>query len=224
MFDFNKETGEIFLYDDIGPDWLGMIGAGAVMFALSEIGPDKRVTARIASPGGFADEGIAIFNALERHRAGVDTAIDGTAASMGSYLAMVGEKITIAENGGLMIHDPLTMARGNSTELRKTADVLDKYRDRIIKNYQKRLGIDVDAVQALLTDETWYNAEEAVEAGLADEVGNLVIEDVAIVASGRYKNTPARLQKPAEPGSRTKNPFNRLEAEARARRFAALKR
>ena len=212
MFDFDKTTGEMFIYDDIGPSWLGMIDASTVINAIR--GYSGKITVRINSAGGSVDEAIAIYNALERHTGGVDVAIDSLAASAASYIAMVGESITISDGGMVMIHSPWTIAMGNSTELRKTADVLDKYEDRISAAYKKRMGIDDDAMKALLADETWYNATEAVAAGLANATGNYAVEPVA-VADGRFAKTPQSLLNRSEPGSRT--PYNRQLVDVRLR-------
>ena len=214
MFDFDKATGELFIYDDIGPSWMGMIGADDVVFALR--GYSGRVTVRINSPGGSVDEAVAIYNALDRHSGGVDVAIDSLAASAASYIAMVGEKITIADGAAVMIHSPWTMAMGNSAELRKTADILDQYESRISGAYQKRLKVDDDAMKLMLAEESWFNASQAVESGLADSLGNYAVEPVA-VASGRFMKTPDRFLAKSLAGSRTEYPLDRKIAENRLR-------
>lgn len=217
MFDFDKATGEMFIYDDIGPAWMGMIDASTVISALRDY--EGRLTVRINSAGGSVDEAIAIYNALERHRGGVDVAVDSIAASAASYIAMVGEKITIAEGGEFMIHSPWTIAIGNAPELRKTADILDSYESRIRGGYKKRMQLDDEELMALLAEEKWYNAAEAVEAGLADEIGNYAVDPVPI-AEGRFKNTPKSLLQGREAGSRTA--YNRNLATVSAR-LAKLK-
>ena len=214
MFDFDKATGELFIYDDIGPSWMGMIGADDVVSALR--GYSGRVTVRINSPGGSVDEAVAIYNALDRHSGGVDVAIDSLAASAASYIAMVGEKITIADGAAVMIHSPWTMALGNSAELRKTADILDQYESRISGAYQKRLKVDDDAMKLMLAEESWFNASQAVESGLADSLGNYAVEPVA-VASGRFMKTPDRFLAKSLAGSRTEYPLDRKIAENRLR-------
>lgn len=200
MFDFDTTTGEMFIYDDIGPAWMGMIDASTVIGAMRDY--SGRLTVRINSAGGSVDEAIAIYNALERHQGGVDVAIDSLAASAASFIAMAGEKITISDGGMIMIHSPWTIALGNSTELRKTADVLDKYEERIRTGYKKRMKLDDAEMTQLLADETWYNAAEAVAAGLADETGNYAVEPVA-VAEGRFAKTPKSLLRSKDAGSRT---------------------
>lgn len=212
MYDFDKTTGEMFIYDDIGPAWMGMIDASTVIGSLRDY--SGRLTVRINSAGGSVDEAIAIYNALERHTGGVDVAIDSLAASAASYIAMVGENVTISDGGMVMIHSPWTLAMGNSTELRKTADILDKYEDRIAAAYKKKMGLDDDAMKALLADETWYNAAEAVTAGLANATGNYAVGPVA-VAEGRFAKTPKSLLQDREAGSRTT--YNRNLVDVRLR-------
>jgi ATP-dependent protease ClpP protease subunit len=212
MFDFDKSTGEMFIYDDIGPSWMGMIDASTVINAMRDY--SGRMTVRINSAGGSVDEAIAIYNALERHAGGVDVAIDSLAASAASYIAMAGQKITISDGGMIMIHSPWTIALGNSTELRKTADVLDKYEERIKTGYKKRMKLEDAEMSALLAEETWYNATEAVAAGLADETGNYAVDPVAI-AEGRFMKTPKSLLRGADAGSR--HPYSKTLACAMVR-------
>ena len=162
----NKTTGEIFVYDAIGADWFGGgITASAVIEALDLIG-NKRATVRINSPGGVADEGIAIYNALRRHKAGVDTVVDSLAASAASLVAIAGENRTIAKGGRVMVHRALTVAVGNSVEMQKIASILDTYDRSLVEIYSQYFPKDTD-VMGLMTEETWYTAEEAVAAGLA---------------------------------------------------------
>jgi ATP-dependent Clp protease protease subunit len=221
MFKVNADSGEMFIYEEIGPAYWGFVDAATVIAALEDIG-DRRATVRLNSPGGSVDEGVAIYNALVRHSGGVDIAIDSLAASAASFIAMAGDNITIAKNARMMIHSPWTIALGNATDLRKTADVLDKYDESLVASYAERSGNSEDDVRALMAAETWYTATEAVEAGFADQVGNLVVEDQATVAANRYKNTPAAFIIPdkkvaAKAGTKTQSNWKLQDAELRLR-------
>lgn len=196
MFDVKKETGEIFIYDEIAPEWSGGIDDGMVIAALEELG-GKRATVRINSPGGSVDHGVSIFNALKRYEGGVDTVNDSVAASIASYIFLAGETRTIASNAKVMIHSPWSMAFGNAAEFRKLADVLDKYEDSIAMSYAETMGIDGEAVAKLLAEETWYLGEEAVSAGLATESTAASTAAPRLVAAKRFKNTPKDLIDPA---------------------------
>lgn len=180
---------ELFIYDDIGPDWLGMVSAKSVLRELDQIAGD--VTVRINSPGGDVNEAMAIYNALSR-REGVTVEIDGIAASAASYIAMAGKTIRIAENAMIMIHNPWTFAMGDANELRKTAGVLDKYGQGIVDVYAARSGQEKKDVAKKMDDESWFTAAQAVEYGLADEIGQ-PLNVSASVAPGRFKNSPSNM-------------------------------
>lgn len=169
MFDFDADSGEIFLYGVIGDDEDGLIGENSVVLALSEM-KDKHVTVRINSPGGHVDTGISIFNALKRHKRGVSTAVDALAASIASYIFMAGEKRVVASNSAIMIHKPHGPFRGNAKEARAFADLLDGYESRIAPEYAARTGKSAAEVEQLLEAETWYFGNQIVDAGFADSV------------------------------------------------------
>lgn len=137
----------------------------------------------INSPGGEVDDGVAIYNAIKRHPANVTVHIDGLAASAASFIAMAGDTVLVARNAQVMIHDALTFAFGNAAELRKSADLLDRYSDNIADIYTQQAGKDVAFWRGVMRDETWYTGIEAVEAGLADAVDGAPTETEEMVAA-----------------------------------------
>lgn len=149
-----------------------------------------------------------IYNTLKRHSARVRVEVDGAAMSAASFVAMAGDEIAMAENAIFMIHDPHTMAVGNSRDMREIAEVLDKVRDTIAGVYHSRTGIAVEDINSLMADETFYDAHEALEQGFTTEViANKGIEDLSTsVIRNRWKNCPDSLiekldQPVAEKGS-----------------------
>lgn len=208
---FKVQDNEIYIYDDIGPQWLGMIDSGSVIDALEQIGSDQEVVVRINSPGGDVVEGLAIFNALKRHTGTVVTYCDGLAASCGSYIFAAGEQRFIAENGVLMIHDPWGMSVGNAEEHRKTADVYDKFASSMAKDYATSANITPEVARDIMKQEVWYTADEAIDAGFATSIMGTVVEEPITVAQGRFNNTPkAVAAKSVETGSRTQYSVSRL--------------
>jgi ATP-dependent Clp protease, protease subunit len=169
MFSFDAESGEIYLYDVIGPEDFGYISDGMVIDALKKIGK-KHAHIRINSPGGSVDSGVAIFNALRRHKAGATTYNDSLAASISSYIFLAGEKRIAAENSKLMIHRAWSFAMGNAAELRKAAEVLEKYEESVIPEYAKASGKTAEEVVQIMDAESWYVGNEAVDAGWATEL------------------------------------------------------
>jgi ATP-dependent Clp endopeptidase proteolytic subunit ClpP len=129
----------------------------------------KTIGVRINSMGGSAFGGVAMYNALQDHPADVTCTVEGLAASAASLVAMAG-KTVMGKGAMMMIHSPSTVAQGNSRDLRKMADVLDKVQDSLATIYTAKTGKSLDAVNDLLDDETWMTADEACAAGFADEV------------------------------------------------------
>lgn len=167
MFSVNLEDKSISIHDEIGPAWWGLIDASMVQEGLDQM-KGQHVTIRLNTPGGSVDEGINIFNALKRHKGGVTVIVDSLAASMGSYLLQAGEQRIVMSNSMVMIHDPWTITMGNATQLRKDADVLEKYALRMIPDYAARSGKSDDEILSIMADESWYAGQEIIDAGFAD--------------------------------------------------------
>lgn len=179
---------EILIYDFIGEDFFGEgVTAKKIKAELDAIPSHEEITVRINSGGGDVFDGFAIYNLLLDR--GVNVIVDGLAASAASVIAMAGKTITMAENALMMIHDPWTMAIGNSDEMLKTAELLEKIKGSILKNYVSKTGIDAELLSEAMSKETWYSSDEAVEFGFADEVFAGV--DIAMNAAAPWiKNSP----------------------------------
>lgn len=196
-------TAEIFIYGNIGDRWdeNGVIAADFVKeIAALEV---DTIILRINSYGGSVPDGMAIYNALRRHQATVDVVVDGVAISCAGYIAMAGDTVTMAENAQLMIHAPWGIAIGNSAQLREQADILDRYARSLAGAYAQKSGKPLDECLALLTDgkDHWFSAEEAVDAGYADQVG----EAEMVAASLARSFDLSRFSPPADvqPGEAT---------------------
>lgn len=166
-------AAEIYIYGNIGDRWdeNGVVAADLVR-ELAALEVDT-ITLRINSYGGSVPDGLAIYNALKRHKAAVDVQVDGVAISCAGYIAMAGDTITMAENAMLMIHAPWGVAVGNSADLREQADMLDKYAAAMSTSYASKSGKSQDDCMALLTDgkDHWFTAAEAQAEGFCDTVG-----------------------------------------------------
>jgi len=192
-----KDEGEVWLYDVIGDSWEGTT-AKQFSVDLKALGELKTLNIFINSPGGSVFDGLAIHNILTRHRARKVVRIDGIAASIASVIAMAGDEINIAANGMMMIHDPWALALGTAADMRKMADALDKIRDSILASYTARATAVEDQLVAWMADETWFSAEDAVAAGLADTIGDAV--EMAAFAGmdlSGYRHVPDVLQEAA---------------------------
>jgi ATP-dependent protease ClpP protease subunit len=162
---------EILIYSDIGPEEWGGVSAKSVKAQLDTMNDAAEITVRINSPGGDVFDGFAIYNLLAQHPAKINVKVDGWAASAASVIMMAGDTREVAENALVMIHNPWTLAVGDATGMRKTADLLDQIRDSIVTTYKAQApGLDDDEIRALMDAETWFDAQGAVEAGLATAI------------------------------------------------------
>lgn len=170
--DVDGHTATIRLYDPIDSygDWWG-VSAKEFVTALDEI-PERvdEIRLHINSPGGDVFDGIAILNALRNHPARVVAIVDGIAASAASFIATGVDELVMAKNSELMIHDAWGLCVGNAADMMSMADMLAKNSDNIASIYAEKAGGDLAAWRAVMEAETWYTAEEAVAAGLADRV------------------------------------------------------
>lgn len=161
------DTAELYIYDEIG--YFGVTAADLVNELKGVTA--KSINVRVNSPGGDVFDGIAILNALRQHPAAVNVVVDSLAASAASFIAMAGDTVTMAPNSQMMIHAASGLTIGNAADMREMADLLDKMTTNIASIYAGRAGGKVEDWLAAMNTETWYSAEEAVAAGLADKVG-----------------------------------------------------
>lgn len=197
------EKAALYIYDEIG--YWGDTAASLVD-QLGKVDADE-IDVHISSPGGDIFDGLAIYQALKSHKAKVTVKVDGLAASIASVIAMAGDTVVIAPKASMMIHDGWTMAVGNAAELRKTADLLDKQSAVIASVYADRSNRDANFWRDQMREETWYTAQEALDAGLVDEIEGQEKKaadepfDLSVFAHAGRDNAPApKTQLKAEHG------------------------
>ena len=154
------------------------------------------VDVHIASDGGSVSAGIAIFNMLKNHDADVEVYIDSWAASIASLIAFAGNKIHMAENTFMMIHNPAGGAFGDASYLRSVADWLDKLKDMIADTYTEFAKISRDEIVKLMDAETWMNAAMAKEV-FGDKIELMEGKEIEAVAQFKssFKNAPSAVAK-----------------------------
>ncbi|MFI2349708.1 head maturation protease, ClpP-related [Streptomyces sp. NPDC019443] len=154
------------IYDEIG--YWGVMAA-EFQRELSAITATE-ITVNLNSPGGEIFEGIAIYNALRTHPANVTVRVSSLAASIASVIAQAGDRIIMQTGSQMMIHEGSGLCLGDAADMRQMAELLDRQSDNIASIYAERAGGTTEEWRERMQAETWFNAEEAVAAGLADEV------------------------------------------------------
>ena len=128
------------------------------------------ITVWINSPGGDCVAAAQIYNMLMDYKGNVTVKIDGIAASAASVIAMAGTKVLMSPVSMMMIHNPMTIAFGDSAEMQKAIEMLGSVKDSIINAYEIKTGLSRAKLSHLMDAETWMDANKAVELGFADEI------------------------------------------------------
>lgn len=169
----------INIYGDITSDagksdWFGgeIEGVSAKMLSeeLNQLGDVSKINVYINSYGGEVAEGLAIYNALKRHKAKVATYCDGFAASIASVIFMAGDERIMNASSLLMIHNAWTFAQGNAEQLRKQADDLEKITQASVEAYKAHSTLTEEEIKALMDNEEWITPKEALEYGFATAI------------------------------------------------------
>ena len=127
------------------------------------------ITVWINSPGGDCVAAAQIYNMMMEYPGNVTVKIDGIAASAASVIAMAGTKV-IMSPVSMMIHNPMTIAFGDSANMQKAIAMLDEVKESIINAYEIKTGLSRAKLSHLMDAETWMDANSAIEMGFADEI------------------------------------------------------
>lgn len=124
----------------------------------------------INSPGGDVFAAAQIYNMLMDYPNDVNVVINSLAASAASVIAMAGTKVQMSPVAMMMIHNPATIAIGDSEEMKKAVKMLDEVKESIMNAYEIKTGMSREKISRLMDAESWFNAKKALELGFADEI------------------------------------------------------
>lgn len=128
------------------------------------------ITIWINSPGGDCVAAAQIYNMLMDYKGNITVKIDGIAASAASVIAMAGTKVLVSPVSMMMIHNPATIAFGDTGDMQKAMDMLSEVKESIINAYEIKTGMSRAKLSHLMDAESWMNANKAVELGFADKI------------------------------------------------------
>jgi ATP-dependent protease ClpP protease subunit len=189
-----RDEGEITrvdVYDDIGSGLFGGVSSADFANAISATrGP---LEVHINSGGGNVFEGVAIAEALRSYKGKVTTYVDGLAASIASVILQAGVERVVAPGSMTMIHEASTVTEGSQVDHEKAAVVLGKVSDSIADTYARRAGGTKEGWREAMLAESWYTAEEAVGAGLADRIAGEVAIWPEGLDVGAFSTAPDRI-------------------------------
>lgn len=189
-----KDEATVYLYDSIvntadEAAWFGGVDPKSFIDAIKGIDAPV-INLRINSPGGSVFAARAIEQALREHPAKVVAHIDGYSASAASFLMMAADEINIASGAMVMIHKAWTMAYGNADDLSQTADLLAKIDSTLVDTYASRTKSDPKQIADWMAAETWFTAQEAIDAGFADQISQTKSKAETKWDLSAYANAP----------------------------------
>lgn len=190
------KSAEIHIYGAIGePSWFDpdVVSQKAVSDELDKLPKDlKNLTIRLNSVGGDVFQGIGIYNRLKQFKAHKTVIVEGIAASIASIIMCCGDTIKIGTGAMVMVHLPMGGKYGNRVEQEKFFDILLTVEEQLLDIYKKRMkNTSRNEIRKALEDETWYGADEAIEAGLCDKkLEDTVAIAACLVANAKFKKVP----------------------------------
>lgn len=162
------EPRNLFLYGSIAEESWWEDDVTPQMFRDELFADEGDIVLWINSPGGDCVAASQIYTMLMEYKGHVTVKIDGIAASAASVIAMAGSEVLMAPTAVMMIHNPLTIAIGDSAEMQKAIDLLDEVKESIINAYEIKTGLSRAKISHLMDAETWMSANTAIEKGFAD--------------------------------------------------------
>lgn len=200
-------TGTLYLYNAIGSDGMSGVGEKDVVEALAQLrgAGHSDLEVRISSPGGSVFAGLAIYRALAEWKGKKTAIVDSLAASAASFIMLACDKVLIAPQAMVMVHEAAGIAIGNASDMEATAALLRKANDSIVGIYSTRTKMDPDQAREYMAAETWFNAQDAVAAGLAtavledDREPVSAVTDAAAAVLNTFKNPPPAVRRLAQP-------------------------
>lgn len=221
-----EDTRTLYLTGEISDEtWFGD-DVTPKMFKDELMAGSGDITLWINSPGGDVFAAAQIYNMLMDYPGRVTVKIDGLAASAASVIAMAGSQVEMSPVAMMMIHNPITVAIGDSKEMQKAIDMLAEVKESIVNAYEIKTGLSRNKISRLMDAESWFNAKKAVEMGFADSIlytqenpeGNL---DVGAMLFSRAAVTNSLLTKLSI--KKTKEPVpNKVPADKLMKRLGLL--
>ena len=179
----SKGVVDVYIFDEIG---MGGVNAQSFIEEIKSF-KDSPMNLHINCVGGDVFDGMAIYNIIKKRTSKTTVYIEGIAASMGSVIALAADTVVMAENSLFMIHNAWGGAMGEAKEMKKTARLLDKISGEIADIYVKKTKLPYDKVKEMMDEETWLNAEEALELGFIDSISD-AIKVAAKYDVSKFKN------------------------------------
>jgi ATP-dependent Clp endopeptidase proteolytic subunit ClpP len=149
---------------------------------IQSIAPAGDLTVHIHSPGGSVTDGNLILNYIKKRKGKKIAIVDGVAASMAAILLTAFDEVHIASNAFIMVHQPTMSQTGTAKSMEQAAKVLNNMTDQFKTALIAKSGASEETVKEWFTGDTWFTADEALDAGIVDKVVDATLEDSEVTA------------------------------------------
>ena len=147
----------------------GEISSSMIREQLPQNGTDP-IAVKIHSEGGSVFEGFAMHDAFAAYQGPKSLSIESSAFSIASFIACAFEDVEISSNGYMMLHNPYAAVEGDDEDFARQSEMLGKLKTSMVSAYAQRSGKSEDEIKAILKNETYLNAQQSVEMGLAKRI------------------------------------------------------
>lgn len=221
----DTSTLDIYLYDNIAGDsydwWSGETiqsetSSKYIKEVLDSSGDVKFINLYINSYGGDVKEGLGIYNQLKRSNAYKTAYIDGFACSIASVIPMACDKVVMGVNALMMVHHASMYVYGNAEELRKAANDIEVIDSSSCSSYLEKAGdkLNEEILKQLLDNQTWLNAAQCIEYGLADAIAGKEENDNITLAKQQYSQYIKQGLEHNNPRPKVPEQFNKNKTNA----------
>jgi len=188
MSEHDGDSATIYVYDAIvSDDYWGGISALSFAKELNAIDAPE-IHIRLDSPGGDVFAARAMVQAIKEHKSKIIVHIDGRAASAATFLVVAADESIIAKGAEFMIHKAWTIAGGNAHDFSNMASLLERVDDTLVDDYSEKSGKTVEELRELMTLESYFFGNEAVEAGFIDKLADTEVKDKINWDMSAYKS------------------------------------
>ena len=171
------------------------------------------ITVWINSPGGCVFAAAEIYTALKEYPGKVSVKINGMCASAASVVAMAGAEVLMSPVSYMVIHNPATVAIGDSDEMLRAKATLDEIKEGIITAYELKTGLPRAEISQLMNEESCFNARKAIQLGFADGMLYGDGDNSAPVLFSRTTVTNSLLGKMPAPPAQPRNKSHLLKIQ-----------
>lgn len=150
----------------------------------------SQINVFISSPGGEIDQAFVIHDMLKGHPANVTAYLVGQCASAATIISCSADEVVMSNQCIYMIHKPQWICWGDADAMGKAEEILNKYQSLIVNVYKRKTGMDEDALNDLINEETWFEPTEALALGFVDKVVDSIEVDFLLPATGTETANP----------------------------------